>query len=308
MELHEIRYFLALCKTLNFTKAAELCHVSQPALTRAIQKLEDELGGLLFSRERSNTHLTDLGRLLEPQLAQVLERTQAAKESASRFLRLDGAQLSIGVMCTIGPMRFVSFLNRFRVDNPGIEVTLLEAVPDRLGDMLVKGELDVAIMSRPGGFAPPLKGQVLYTERFMIACSAGHKFARRNAVPMAELDGQTYLSRINCEYRDFLAEQCAENGARLVRSFRSEREDWILTMVAAGMGVCFLPEFSATLPGLIARLIVSPAVAREVCLVTVAGRRWSAPLATFAQAIQRYRWPEPEPDASEAQEEIMAET
>ena len=73
MELHEIRYFLALSKTLNFTKAAEMCNVSQPALTRAIQKMEDELGGLLFSRERSNTHLTELGRMLEPHLTEVLD-------------------------------------------------------------------------------------------------------------------------------------------------------------------------------------------------------------------------------------------
>ena len=85
MELHEIRYFLALSKTLNFTKAAEMCNVSQPALTRAIQKMEDELGGLLFSRERSNTHLTELGRMLEPHLTEVLARTQAAKETAQAF-------------------------------------------------------------------------------------------------------------------------------------------------------------------------------------------------------------------------------
>ena len=112
MELHEIRYFLALSRTLNFPKAAEACNVSQPALTRAVQKMEDELGGLLFSRERGNTHVTDLGRLLEPQLAQVVERTEAARNAAARFLRLEGAQLSIGVMCTIGPLRFVS-------QNPG---------------------------------------------------------------------------------------------------------------------------------------------------------------------------------------------
>ena len=96
MELHEIRYFLALSKTLNFTRAAEACNVSQPALTRAIQKMEDELGGLLFSRERNNTHLTELGRLLEPHLTEVLARTQMAKETATRFLRLDSAQLRLG--------------------------------------------------------------------------------------------------------------------------------------------------------------------------------------------------------------------
>jgi len=291
MELHEIRYFLALGKTLNFTKAAEACNVSQPALTRAIQKMEDELGGLLFSRERNNTHLTELGRLLEPHLTEVLARTIVAKDTATRFLRLDSAQLRLGVMCTIGPVRFVSFLSRFRADNPGIEITLVEAVPERLSELLVKGELDVALLAQPNGFAAPLQRQPLYRERFVIACSAGHPFARKNAVRVADLDGQPYLARINCEYFDALRDVCRANGSHLVGSFRSEREDWILTMVAAGMGICFLPEFSNTIPGVISRHVVSPSIAREVCLVTVAGRRWSSPLSAFVRAVREYRWP-----------------
>ena len=90
MEMHQIRYFLAVCETLNFTRAAEQCHVTQPALTRAIQKLEEELGGLLFRRERHLTHLTDLGRLLRPQLEQVWKRTEAA---VSRYKRVIGDAL-----------------------------------------------------------------------------------------------------------------------------------------------------------------------------------------------------------------------
>jgi DNA-binding transcriptional LysR family regulator len=292
MELHEIRYFLTLSKTLNFTKAAEMCNVSQPALTRAIQKMEDELGGLLFSRERNNTHLTELGRMLVPNLSEVLTRTQAAKETAQRFLRLDSAHLKLGVMCTIGPVRFVSFLSCFRADNPGIEITLTEAVPDRLCDLLMKGELDVALIARPDGFASPLQAQPLYRERFVIACSAGHPFALKNVVSIAELDGEPYLARINCEYFDTLRDTCHANGAHMVGAFRSEREDWILTMVAAGMGVCFLPEFSNTIPGVISRPVISPAIEREVCLVTVAGRRWSSPVSAFIRAVKQYRWPQ----------------
>src|SRR5271165_4360527 len=127
MELHEIRYFLALSKTLNFTRAAEICNVSQPALTRAIQKMEGELGGLLFSRERNNTHLTEMGRMLEPHLTEMMARAEAAKDTAVRFLCLDGAPLRLGVMVTIGPVPFVSFLSRFRLDHPGVEITLTEA-------------------------------------------------------------------------------------------------------------------------------------------------------------------------------------
>jgi len=296
MELQEIRYFLTLSKTLNFTKAAEICKVSQPALTRAIQKMEDELGGLLFSRERNNTHVTELGRLLEPHLAEVLARTMTAKDTATRFLRLERAQQKLGVMCTIGPLRFVSFLGRFRADNPGVEITLVEAMPDGLCEALVKGELDVALIATPDGYAPPLRPLSLYGEKFVIACSAGHPFAQKNTVPMVELDGQSYLARINCEFNDILREACNARGSRLVDVFRSEREDWILTMVAAGMGICFLPEFSNTIAGVISRPVVAQSVTREVCLVTVAGRRGSSPLSAFVRAAQQCQWPAPEPD------------
>lgn len=290
MQLSEIRYFLALSETLNFTRAAQICHVSQPALTRAIGKLEDEFGGLLFSRERSNTHITDLGRLVHPHLVEAMNQTSEAARSATRFLKLEAASISVGVMCTIAPVQFISFLDRFRADYPGIEVTLLEAVPDRLCELLESGKLHVALMARPHGFPASLRAVTLYPEPFVIACSAGHRFARRSEIAMAELDGETYLSRVNCEFTDLLAELCRSNGLQLVRSYRSEREDWILTMVAAGLGVCFLPEFTATFPGVVGCPVVSPSVQREVCLVTVAGRRLSTPAASFVDAIRRFPW------------------
>jgi DNA-binding transcriptional LysR family regulator len=277
---------------LNFTRAAECCHVSQPALTRAIRKMEDELGGPLFTRKRNNIQLTELGRLLEPHLAEMMARAAAAKDTATRFRRLDGAQLRLGVMCTIGPVRFVNFLAGFRASHPDIDITLTEAVPDRLCELLEQGALDVSLMARPDGFAASLQPRPLYRERFVIACAASHPIAHRNVVRVAELDGQPFLARINCEYRTVLSETCAANGARLVRGFRSEQEDWMLTMVAAGMGICFLPEYSNTIPGVVSRPVIDPSIEREVCLLTVAGRRWSSPLAAFVQAVRRYRWPE----------------
>jgi DNA-binding transcriptional LysR family regulator len=79
-------------------------------------------------------------------------------------------------------------------------------------------------------------------------------------------------------------------GVRLIKSYESEREDWILTMVAAGLGVCFLPEFTAAFPGVIGCPVVSPSVARSVCLVSVAGRRQSPPVKTFIHAVRHYPW------------------
>src|SRR5262249_26510587 len=101
MEMHQIRYFLALCEELNFTRAAKRCNVSQPSLTRAIRMLEEELGGPLFHRERSNTHLSELGRIVKPYLEQVGREAEEALRQAQDFVRLKQTSLRLGLMCTI---------------------------------------------------------------------------------------------------------------------------------------------------------------------------------------------------------------
>jgi DNA-binding transcriptional LysR family regulator len=292
MEMHQIRYFLAVCDELNFTRAAERCNVTQPALTRAIQKLEEELGGLVFRRERNLTHLTDLGQLMRPHLEQVLSQTEAAKSTAKGFLKLSDAPLNLGIMCTIGPLRFIGFLNRFRTETPGIELTMLEATPEQLTKLLQNGQLDLAVMAQPEPFDERFVILPLYRERFVIAFPPGHRFERKNALQVADVAGESYLSRINCEYSDHISAICTEQHVDIRVTYRSEREDWIQTMVMAGMGICFLPEFSPVLPGLGLRPVIDPEVVREVSLVTVAGRRYSPAVATFIRAIKAYRWPQ----------------
>ena len=292
MEMHQIRYFLAVCSALNFTRAAEQCNVTQPALTRAIQKLEEELGGLLFRRERKLTHVTDLGNLVRPQLEAVLQQSEQARSTAQSFLQLKDAPLRLGVMCTIGPVRFVSFLSRFGTDHPGIEVSLTESIPDSLINMLMEGTLDVAVTSAPEAPNERLDLRKLYDERFVVAFPPGHRFETMREVPLRETSGESYLARTNCEYYERLENVLEQQMVRLDDVFRSEREDWIQIMVMSGMGIAFMPEFSAVLPGLCIRPIVEPVVSRTIHLATVAGRRFSPAVATFVKAIDRYKWPE----------------
>jgi LysR family transcriptional regulator, hydrogen peroxide-inducible genes activator len=294
MEMHQVRYFLAVCETLNFTRAAENCNVSQPALTRAVHKLEEELGGLLLRRENNLTHLTDFGRLVRPHLEQMMAQAEAAKSTATQFLRMDSAPINLGVMCTIGPMRFMGFLAEFRMTHPGCEVTLIEGEPRHLAELLLDGKLDLAVMAQPEAFSDRIEVRPLYRERFCVAFPMGHRFREKNRVRIPDVAGETYLLRINCEYRDHLNERCREHGFAVQIGFRSEREDWIQMMVAAGFGICFIPEFSPTIPGVLTRLVADPEVVREVSLVSIAGRRFSPPVAAFARAIGGYRWPEPD--------------
>src|ERR1700752_5134402 len=176
MEMHEVRYFLAVCDTLNFTRAAERCNVSQPSLTRAIQKLEAEFGGLLFRRERAATHLTDLGSLVRPQLERIAKDAEAVKSTANSFLRMKDAPLSFGIMCTIGPLRCVGFLSRFQKDHPGIELTLTEKTPARVKELLQEGKSDLAVMAEPDPFPERFDSHLLYRENFVVGFPPGHRF------------------------------------------------------------------------------------------------------------------------------------
>jgi DNA-binding transcriptional LysR family regulator len=290
--MHQIRYFLAVCDTLNFTRAAETCNVTQPALTRAVQKLEEELGGLLLRRERGHTHLTDFGRSLRPHLEDVLRNTESATTTAKSFLTLEDAPLRLGVMCTVGPLRCVGLLAQFNKENPGVAVSLLEGVPTELSGKLEQGELDVAIMAEPKGFAERFKVEPLYRERFVVAFPPGHRFERGNAVRTVDCGGESYLMRMNCEYGNYWDDFLADNKVGLKEVYRSEREDWIQTMTMAGMGICFIPEFSPVLPGLHTRPLIEPEVFREVSLVSVPGRRFTPAVAAFVKTLKRYRWTE----------------
>jgi LysR family hydrogen peroxide-inducible transcriptional activator len=220
MEMHQVRYFLAVADSLNFTRAAEHCRVSQPALTRAIQQLEEELGGLLLRRERKLTHLTDFGRLIEPHLRQMAADAEAAKTTAKRFLNLQQAQIRLGVMCTVGPARFMGFLASFGAANPGCEITVVEGVPAGLSGMLFQGELDLAVMAQPDPFNERLEVLPLYDERFCIAFPIGHRLEQQNRIKISDVAGETYLRRINCEYRDYLAD-CNSKASRCASAFKA---------------------------------------------------------------------------------------
>ena len=292
MDIHHIRYFLAVCETLNFTRAAEKCNVTQPALSRAIQQLEEEVGGLLFRRERNLTHVTDLGLLMKPRLQQIVDGLSDVKRDARRFLTLEEANITLGIMCTISPRRLTGLLAEFGRKFPGVSIKLVEGVARDLADKIEKGEIDLAIMANPEGFSERIEAHSLYGERFVIAFPEQHRFAIMNGIPMREIHGENYLRRINCEYRDTLSRIADECHADAPLVFASEREDWIQNMVAGGLGICIIPEFSAVIPGIQVRPLVDPEVSRDVSLIWMAGRRHSPAVSAFIKLARGHPWPE----------------
>jgi LysR family transcriptional regulator, hydrogen peroxide-inducible genes activator len=290
VEMHQIRYFLAVCETLNFTRAAESCHVSQPSLTRAIKGLEDELGGPLFRRERNNTHLTGLGETMRPHLAQVLVETDTAKERARNFSRLEDVELKLGMMCTIGPRRFVPFLQAFRERHPKVRLVVKDGSNQELQNSLAQGELDVAVYGQPGPIDDRFHARRLYDERFVIGVGPGHPFDQQNVVCALDLDGQHYINRLQCEFFDHARELFRERGAKTVIVFRSDRDDWVQSMVLAGLGFTFIPEYAVTMPGLRIRPLIDPEITRTIQVVTVRGRPHVPAIGAFVREVLAFPW------------------
>ena len=292
MEMNQARYFLAICDGLSFTRAAEQCGVSQPALTLAIKKLEEELGGPVFHREGKRILLTELGQRIRPHLTQMLDQADAARQVASEIRLLHQAPLQLGVMATIGPLRLAGFLARFKGLHPGVELAVHEGNLADLSSRLEAGKLDLAILHAPQGYASLLRAHPLYKERYVVIAAPGHPFERQDAVRLADVAPHTYVDRLACEMREIVMAVCGEKKIELYATFRSEREDWVQGMVMAGMGFAFMPEYSVTHGGLLRRPLVEPSVERTVALVNVAGRPLSPAGQMFARAAQAHRWTE----------------
>jgi LysR family transcriptional regulator, hydrogen peroxide-inducible genes activator len=290
MELQQVRYFLALCETLNFTRAAEKCNVTQPSLTRAIQALEAEFGGPLLHRERNRTHLTELGNVVRPYLENLMAQAAVAKSRAKEFAQLKDVVLSVGMMCTLGPQKLIGLMRRFHEGNPGVDIMLRDANATALQGMLDEGQLDVAILSFPEEVPDRFHAIALFSEPFVIAVCPGHPFERLNAVRARDLHGHLYLSRVNCEFGDYMLDLYSREGIELTRPYRSERDDWILSMAAAGLGFSFIPESCITVPGLVTRALIEPEVVRTVSLVTVRGRPHSPAVGAFVRAAKAQPW------------------
>src|SRR3954453_15763832 len=291
MEMHQVRYFLALSEELNFTRAAERCHVAQPSLTRAIKQLEEEMGGALFHRERANTHLSELGRTLKPYLEQVYNRAEQAKREAQEFIRLQKTPLRLGLMCTIAPTLLLDLVAAVRMRHPGIELHIIDEAAPALQERLIGGALDVAVYALPSLSADErLHHMPLYREQFHIVIEPGHRLAMLDAIRVKDLDGEHYLARVNCEMGPVADAVFDAQGVGGSTVYQSERDDWILAMAAAGLGYAFMPSLSVNHPGVVARALVEPEIWREVALVTVRGRPHSPGVGALVREAMNVRW------------------
>jgi len=267
MELHQIRYFLAVFETRNFTRAAERCNVSQPALTKAIKKLEAELDGPLFHRDRSGAKLTTLGEMVLPKCRRLFEDSSSISRIAGNHAHLRKVPLRIGVLQTIGPTRLAAYFQVFHNEAPEVELEVRILTHEQLVNGLEDATIEVAITNVDVVEKDWAVVKKMYQEAYVVALPTEHVLAEKEEVALIELDGQPYIDRLACELRESVAKVCEEKGFELYASYRTENESWIECLVAAGVGVALMPEHSLMSADTVRRPLVDPEVSRTISMV-----------------------------------------
>ncbi len=291
MEMHQVRYFLAVAQELNFSRAAEKSNVSQPSLSRAIQQLEGELGGPLFHRERHLTHLTDLGQMVRPHLETVYNAAVKAKRLSQDLSQLKRVPLKLGIMSTISPDEIVDLIAALKTRHEGLELRLCDANARDLRDRLLAGDLEAVIYALPGEETDERTHIMpLFSEQMVIAIHQDHKLANERAFPVKELDGESYIHRMNCEFAGYADHILQDKGVTCTPTYWSERDDWTMAMVAAGLGFAFMPANAVKHPGVVALPVVEPEFWRQVNLVTVRGRPYSPGVGALVREAMRKKW------------------
>jgi LysR family transcriptional regulator, hydrogen peroxide-inducible genes activator len=250
MTLTELRYIVAVAREKHFGRAAEACFVSQPTLSVAIKKLEDELDLKLFERGATEVSVTPLGEEIVRQAQSVIEQAAAIKEIAKRGKDPLSGPLRLGVIYTIGPYLLPALVRQAIEQVPQMPLMLQENFTTKLLEMLRTGELDCAIMAEPFPDAG-LAVAPLYDEPFMIALPAGHPLVKRRSIPAEELKEETMLllGTGHC-FRDHVLEVCPEyarfssNAEGIRKSFEGSSLETIKHMVSSGMGITVVPQLS----------------------------------------------------------------
>ncbi len=247
MTLTELKYIVAVARERHFGRAAEACFVSQPTLSVAIKKLEDELGVQLFERGSTEVSITPIGAQIVEQAQRVLEESSAIKEIAKQGKDPLAGPLRLGVIHTIGPYLLPALVPAMIRDAPKMPLVLQEGLTIKLLESLRLGDIDVAILAEPfpsQGFVT----QAVYDEPFVVAVPNNHPWASRKSIKSTELKDETMLllGTGHC-FRDQVLEVCPELSRYsqasdgIQKTFEGSSLETIRHMVSSGIGITVLP-------------------------------------------------------------------
>jgi len=288
--MHQIRYFLATSRTLNFTRAAEECNVAQPSLTRAIKLLEDELGGDLFRRERNLTHLTDLGARMLPLLQQCYDSALNAKSLATQIKSGAIAPLALALSRTVEMSLLIPHLSELLRVFSGLQFKFIRGDADQVGEALKKGDAELAIAGTLGSTWERLDTWSLFKEDCGLLVSNEHRLAGRNSIEFAEMSGERFLRRAYCEEGVAIGDLMQSRGVATVVEHVVAGEADLVALLSVNVGVAVAPRSTATGQAVRYLAFSDLELSRTVYAYGVAGRPRSASAATFLKLLRAADW------------------
>ncbi len=305
MTLNELRYIVAVARERHFGRAAESCFVSQPTLSVAIKKLEDELGVPIFERGRTEVSVTPVGERIVEQAQRVLEDAEAIQRIARHGQDPLAGPLRLGAIYTIGPYLFPHLIPLLHKRAPNMPLIIEEDLTANLAEKLRRRELDVIVISLPFE-APGVLTRALYDEPFVVALPAGHPLEKKKTIRAGDLSRETLLllGAGNC-FRDQVLEVCPECREResapegIQRALEGSSLETIRHMVASGAGVTVLPATSVDSRGYPRKLLsirpfARPVPRRRVALAWRKGFPRAEAVDALARAIRDARMAEVE--------------
>jgi LysR family transcriptional regulator, hydrogen peroxide-inducible genes activator len=247
MTLTDLRYIVALSQERHFGRAAEKCHVSQPTLSVAVKKLEDQLGVILFERSAADVKITEIGRQIVTQAERVLREANQIRDIAEAGKDPLAGPLRLGVIYTIGPYLLPALIPQLTERAPRMPLVIQENYTAKLADALKRGEIDVAIIALPFD-EPGIVTQQIYDEPFRVVLPASHPWSDAKHISTERLQEEPLLllGAGNC-FRDQVLAACplCAHGTGLQKTLEGSSLETIRHMVATGLGVTVLPSTAA---------------------------------------------------------------
>jgi DNA-binding transcriptional LysR family regulator len=242
MQLHQLRYVVAVAEERRFNRAAARLHVAQPSVSSAVAALEHELGAPLFHRERAEVRLTGAGEVFLPWARQVLADCEAGVAAVRDLLGLRRGRLVLGATPSLTTNLLPAVLAYFHAAHPGLELVLHEAGSQDLVDRLEKGEMDLAVVILPVG-RPAVTTVELLEEELVLAVDRRHPLASRSSIRVADLEEvPLVMFKDGYDLRDATLAACRQAGFAPSMAMQGLEMDGALALVAAGVAAAVVPE------------------------------------------------------------------
>jgi DNA-binding transcriptional LysR family regulator len=290
MEMYQVRYFLSVARTLNFTRAAEDCDVAQPSLSRAIKQLEAELGGDLFRRERPQAILTELGHRMLPILTRCYESANNARALAAAVRKGEAGALRVALSHSIDLGLLLSHIEQLNQTFDGLVVVVRRGSAVEVLESLKSGAAEVALAGADDRQTQSPERFPLFDEGFLLRCGRTHRLANRASLNLADLRDERFVLPRHGEHVEILTALLRKAKIALDNCHEAFSDADMLKLVANGLGVALAPQSASACDGVVSVPVEELDLRRTVCVFGMDARPRSTAASMLINLLRAADW------------------